>query len=56
MSMPVPYKSTPVSDENTLPAWLRREHRTKAGVWGSIRRPLIRHSILRPELPAHRPH
>lgn len=32
-----PYKSTPVFDENTLPAALRREHRTKAGVWGVIR-------------------
>lgn len=34
---PVPYKSTSVFDENTLPAGLRREHRTKAGVWGVIR-------------------
>jgi tellurite resistance-related uncharacterized protein len=33
----VPYKSTPVFDENTLPAGLRREHRTKTGVWGIIR-------------------
>lgn len=32
-----PYKSTPVFDENTLPAGLRKEHRTKAGVWGVIR-------------------
>ncbi len=32
-----PYKSTPVFDENTLPAGLRREHRTKPGVWGIIR-------------------
>ena len=37
MSAPVPYKSTPVFDENTLPAGLRREHRTKIGVWGIIR-------------------
>ena len=37
MSAPEPYKSTPVFDENTLPAGLRREHRTKAGVWGIIR-------------------
>ena len=37
MTAPVPYKSTPVFDENTLPAGLRREHRTKAGVWGVIR-------------------
>jgi tellurite resistance-related uncharacterized protein len=32
-----PYKSTPVFDEATLPAALRREHRTKAGAWGVIR-------------------
>ena len=31
-----PYKSTPVFDEVTLPAGLRKEHRTKAGVWGVI--------------------
>lgn len=37
MSAPQPYKSTPVFDENTLPAGLRKEHRTKAGVWGIIR-------------------
>lgn len=33
----VPYKITPIFDENTLPAGLRREHRTKIGVWGVIR-------------------
>ncbi len=33
----VPYKRTPVFDENTLPAGLRREHRTRPGVWGVIR-------------------
>jgi tellurite resistance-related uncharacterized protein len=33
----IPYKCTPVFNENTLPAGLRREHRTKAGVWGVIR-------------------
>jgi tellurite resistance-related uncharacterized protein len=32
-----PYRTTPVFDEETLPAGLRREHRTKAGVWGVIR-------------------
>jgi tellurite resistance-related uncharacterized protein len=32
-----PYKSTPVFEQTTLPAELRREHRTKAGVWGIIR-------------------
>lgn len=34
--MSVPYRSTPVFDETTLPAGLRGEHRTKAGVWGVI--------------------
>lgn len=34
---PEPYKTTPIFDENTLPAGLRKEHRTKAGVWGIIR-------------------
>lgn len=32
-----PYRSTPIFDETTLPAALRGEHRTKAGVWGVIR-------------------
>lgn len=30
------YKRTAVFDQDTLPAGLRREHRTKAGVWGMI--------------------
>lgn len=30
-------RRTPVFDETTVPAALRREHRTKAGVWGLIR-------------------
>jgi tellurite resistance-related uncharacterized protein len=33
----VPYRSTPIFDETTLPAALRREHRTKPGVWGVVR-------------------
>ncbi len=33
----IPYRITPVFDETTLPAGLRGEHRTKAGVWGVIR-------------------
>jgi tellurite resistance-related uncharacterized protein len=33
----VPYKRTAIFDENSLPAGLRREHRTKPGVWGVIR-------------------
>ena len=32
-----PYRTTSVFDEKTLPAALRREHRTKAGAWGIIR-------------------
>jgi len=32
-----PYRTTAVFDELTLPAALRREHRTKAGAWGIIR-------------------
>ncbi|MDB5558879.1 MAG: hypothetical protein JWQ36_1813 [Enterovirga sp.] len=34
---PVPYRRTPIFDETTLPAGLRRDHRTKPGVWGVIR-------------------
>jgi tellurite resistance-related uncharacterized protein len=32
-----PYRTTAVFNEDTLPAALRREHRTKAGAWGIIR-------------------
>lgn len=32
-----PYRSTPVFDQDTLPAALRNRHDTKAGVWGLIR-------------------
>lgn len=32
-----PYRTTAIFDEKTLPAALRREHRTKAGAWGIIR-------------------
>jgi tellurite resistance-related uncharacterized protein len=32
-----PYRITPMFDETTLPAALRREHRTKEGAWGIIR-------------------
>ena len=32
-----PYKTTAVFDQDTLPAALRREHRTKAAAWGIIR-------------------
>lgn len=30
------YRRTPVFDQDSLPAGLRREHRTKRGVWGLI--------------------
>lgn len=35
--MAEPYRSTPVFDEATLPAALRSNHSTKAGVWAMIR-------------------
>ena len=31
-----PYKRTPTFDEDTVPAGLLRDHRTRAGVWGRI--------------------
>ena len=47
----VPYKCTPVFDEHTLPAGLRREHRTKPGVWGVIRvlEGRVQYKVLDPE-------
>ena len=30
------YSQSPTFDETTIPAALRRDHRTKAGVWGVI--------------------
>lgn len=35
--MSEPYRSTPLFDEHSLPAALRKEHRTKPGTWGLIR-------------------
>jgi tellurite resistance-related uncharacterized protein len=32
-----PYSASPVFDATTLPEALRREHRTKEGVWGLLR-------------------
>lgn len=32
----VAYKRTPVFDQDSLPAGLRRQHRTRAGVWALI--------------------
>ena len=48
---PVPYKRTAVFDENTLPTGLRKEHRTKPGVWGVIRvlDGRVRYKVLEPE-------
>ncbi|HEX5006734.1 MAG TPA: DUF1971 domain-containing protein [Hyphomonadaceae bacterium] len=37
ISFPTPYRSSPVFDERSLPNALRREHRTKQGVWGVVR-------------------
>ena len=37
MTEATPYRITPVFDQHSLPAGLRREHRTKPGVWGIIR-------------------
>lgn len=37
MAAPLPYRSTPVFDQDTLPAALRARHDTKAGVWGLVR-------------------
>ena len=37
MTVVTPYRTTAIFDEETLPAALRREHRTKAGAWGIIR-------------------
>lgn len=33
----LPYRTTPVFDETSLPAALRARHSTKAGVWGMVR-------------------
>ena len=45
-----PYKSTPVFNQDTLPDGLRKEHRTKAGVWGviNILEGSVRYRILDP--------
>ncbi len=32
-----PYKTTAIFDQDSLPDALRRDHSTKAGVWGLIR-------------------
>lgn len=35
--MASPYRTTPIFDQDTLPAALRARHDTKEGVWGIIR-------------------
>jgi len=44
------YKRTPVFDQDSLPAGLQREHRTKAGVWALIHvvEGSLRYRILEP--------
>lgn len=37
MTGPAPYSSSPVFDQDTLPAALRARHNTKPSVWGLIR-------------------
>jgi hemoglobin len=37
MTQPIPYRSTPVFTNDTLPEGLRRAHSTKAGVWGLLK-------------------
>ena len=34
---PVPYSTSPVFDQDTLPKAIRDAHNTKAGVWGLLR-------------------
>jgi tellurite resistance-related uncharacterized protein len=50
MSASTPYKSTPIFDQDTLPAGLRKEHRTKIGAWGVIRvlEGKLRYKVLEP--------
>lgn len=45
-----PYKRTPVFDQTSLPAGLRRAHRTKPGVWAVIHvlEGRLRYRILEP--------
>jgi tellurite resistance-related uncharacterized protein len=37
MTQPIPYRSTPVFTNDTLPEGLRRAHSTKADVWGLLK-------------------
>lgn len=51
LTPPIPYKSKPIFDEAALPDALRKEHRTKPGVWGVIRvfEGRLRYCVLAPE-------
>jgi tellurite resistance-related uncharacterized protein len=51
----VPYRRTPEFDEASVPAALRRAHRTKAGVWGriAVTAGRLRYRILEPSLEEH---
>lgn len=44
MTQAVPFRSTPVFTNGTLPEALRRAHSTKAGVWGLLK--VLRGAIL----------
>ena len=46
-----PYRSTPIFDQDTLPAALRRRHDTKEGVWGVIILDPPSEGILTPDKP-----
>ena len=35
--MSAPYAASPIFDDQTLPAALRNDHRTKTGTWGLLR-------------------
>jgi tellurite resistance-related uncharacterized protein len=37
MTQPIPYRSTPVFTNDTLPEALRRAHSTKVSVWGLLK-------------------
>jgi hemoglobin len=44
MTHAVPYRSTPVFTNDSLPEVLRRAHSTKAGVWGLLK--VLKGSVL----------
>lgn len=51
----VHYKTTPLFDQNSVPAGLRRNHTTAAGVWGRIvvHEGSLRYLIEEPETEEH---